>query len=67
MKKPFFAKFLENQISQRQTAGVKGGDEWPMTTDKYPSDNEDGGDITYTLHDIDDYLTKKFPSDAEER
>jgi hypothetical protein len=69
-KKPFFARFLDNQITEQQKARVKGGDDWPFgpTTDKYPSDNEDGGDISFPRNDIDlhDLTTRKYPSDWEE-
>jgi len=57
-QKPFFAKFLENQISENETAHVKGGDCIPEVsmTSKYPSDIEDSGPV----------ITLKFPSDVED-
>lgn len=38
-KKPFFAKFLENQIKKDNLVNTKGGK--PDQTMKYPSDSDD--------------------------
>jgi hypothetical protein len=57
-KKPFFAKFLENQISEIEIAKLKGGcidDLHDLTTRKAPSDWEE-----------DMSMTKKAPSDCED-
>lgn len=40
-KKPFFAKFLENQFSKEETKNLKGGD--LVVTLKFPSDQADTG------------------------
>ena len=42
-KKPFFAKFLENQLSEKSNQNSKGGkpDMSIGYTQKYPSDGED--------------------------
>ena len=47
--KPFFARFLEPQ----ELSGVAGGG-GPITTQKYPSDDDE------------DVMTQKFPSDDDE-
>lgn len=51
-KKPFFAKFLENQIKDEKLKQTKGGTV-PFSTDKYPSDTDE--DVTH-----------KWPSDDDE-
>lgn len=71
-KKPFFAKFLENQMSENESSAVKGGtgEDTSKTTDtyqtlKYPSDSEDGpGGGTNPLKDAE--VTLKYPSDGDE-
>jgi hypothetical protein len=69
-QKPFFAKFLENQLPDEARNNVKGGDcipELNTTTRKAPSDWEDGY-ITNRYQDVDIELeiTLKAPSDCEE-
>jgi len=67
-QKPFFAAFLENQISRQSAAAVQGGD--PVTsvipdqaqTNKYPSDQEDNP----TDKNWDCILTQKYPSDGDD-
>ena len=51
-KKPFFAKFLENQIKKDKLKETKGGR--PDVTSKYPSDNDEFD------------VTLKYPSDGDE-
>ena len=51
MNKPFFAQFLENQLSQDELDGTQGGK--PFVTHKYPSDNDEN-------------VTMKYPSDDDE-
>lgn len=62
-KKPFFAKFLENQMSEEASASVQGGTNTPVTM-KYPSDNEDSVPTTSKRTDI--VVTMKYPSDDDE-
>jgi len=62
MKKPFFAKFLENQVTEKENRKVKGGVSPVLTnkfadldqTMKFPSDNDEGDH------------TMKYPSDGDE-
>lgn len=77
-KKPFFTKFLENQMSEKSASSVKGGggdyqtlkypsdseDPGPVTL-KYPSDNEDGPGGS-TKPALDQAVTLKHPSDSDE-
>lgn len=68
-KKPFFANFLENQISKDEQNAVQGGATSVLAdsaqTMKYPSDSEDGpGGQTKPSADI--YETMKYPSDSDE-
>lgn len=76
---PFFARYLEGQfcedLSVEETEAVRGGiadvGSGIVTTLKYPSDNEDGGNgITrkypFDQEDGGPKLTKKYPSDADE-
>jgi len=66
-QKPFFAKFLENQITEQQSELLKGGDclnTHQLFTRKYPSDWEDS--MTHVLNDVDLNMTKKAPSDCED-
>ncbi|EAY24950.1 microviridin/marinostatin family tricyclic proteinase inhibitor [Microscilla marina] len=51
VKKPFFAKFLENQVKEESLTNAKGGT--CIQTRKYPSDS-------------DEYVTMKYPSDNDE-
>jgi hypothetical protein len=54
VKKPFFAKFLENQVKEENLTNTKGGVVPPVDqTMKYPSDS-------------DEYQTMKYPSDNDE-
>ncbi len=58
-KKPFFAKFLENQVSSEESSALNGGDGYtqPLKDDaiskKYPSDDDEA-------------VTLKYPSDGDE-
>ena len=70
-KKPFFANFLENQISKDEQNAIQGsGSATSVLSDsaqtmKYPSDSEDGpGNPTKPASDI--YETMKYPSDSDE-
>lgn len=70
-KKPFFANFLENQISKDEQNAIQGNGVTTSTisdsvqTMKYPSDSEDGpGNSTKPASDI--YETMKYPSDSDE-
>lgn len=60
-KKPFFAKFLENQVSEDAASAVQGGGN---TTLKYPSDSEDSYPTTKPSKDV--VVTMKYPSDDDE-
>lgn len=55
MKKPFFARFLENQLSQEEENNVKGAISIPRpkVTMKAPSDDDEN-------------VTMKYPSDDDE-
>ncbi len=65
---PFFARYLENQLSEdlddlrelseEEIESVTGGVQ--MVTLKFPSDNEDG-------HKPNKPMTKKYPSDGDDR
>jgi len=62
-KVPFFAQFLENQITENE---VKGGSHISdklsdMYTKKYPSDCDE-----VTSPKLDIVVTLKYPSDADE-
>lgn len=68
---PFFARFLEGQnaedISDQESEAISGGT--TVVTQKYPSDNEDGGVVT-KKHPSDNkhggVATRKYPSDSDE-
>lgn len=67
LKKPFFANFLESQVSENELKKVNGGTD--AVTLKFPSDGEDGPGgggviITSTLKDT--LHTMKYPSDSDE-
>jgi hypothetical protein len=69
LKKPFFANFLENQLSNEETSIVQGGITNKLSdnvqTMKYPSDSEEGpGDTTKPTLDL--LQTMKYPSDNDE-
>ena len=70
LKKPFFANFLENQISKDEQNIVQGGATTSVLADnaqtmKYPSDSEDGpGNPTKPT--LDTAQTMKYPSDSDE-
>lgn len=72
LKKPFFANFLENQLSNEEKNTVQGGDIITLKTAdtlqtlKYPSDNEDGPGGPITLKSLDMMQTMKYPSDNDE-
>lgn len=53
MKKPFFARFLENQLSNEEEKNVKGAARPPFVTLKAPSDDDEN-------------VTMKYPSDDDE-
>lgn len=69
---PFFARFLEGQnveeISDEESEAVSGGVKY--RTEKYPSDNEDGGIVTTLKYPSDNEdggpVTRKYPSDNDE-
>lgn len=71
MKKPFFEKFLENQVKNEEAGAVQGGETDKLAdtdklqdqyqTHKYPSDHEDG---TKPVNDM--YQTHKYPSDGDD-
>ena len=70
-KKPFFANFLENQLSNQETTALQGGAATTgvlsdsAQTMKYPSDSEDGpGGSTKPALDV--VVTMKYPSDDDE-
>jgi len=73
LKKPFFANFLENQMSNEEKSTVQGGDIITLKTAdtiyvtlKYPSDNEDGPGPIVTSKNLDMMQTMKYPSDNDE-
>ncbi|MBN3898726.1 MAG: microviridin/marinostatin family tricyclic proteinase inhibitor [Nostoc sp.] len=66
---PFFARFLEGQngedLSDQQSEAISGG--CTVVTQKYPSDNEDGGVVTKKYpSDSDEAVTQKYPSDGDD-
>jgi len=80
-RKPFFAEFLENQVSEEQTRSIQGGDTVTSVipdqaqTMKYPSDQEDNPQTKKYPSDCEDdttkpaadlYQTMKYPSDNDE-
>ncbi len=62
-KRPFFARFLENQVSEDKMEGTSGG-----ATSKYPSDTDESilGDMLKEKQDIVVKATNKYPSDSDE-
>jgi hypothetical protein len=71
LKKPFFANFLENQISKDEQNALQGGAITSILRDnvqtmKYPSDSEEGpgGEVTKPV--LDTAQTMKYPSDSDE-
>ncbi|MEO8517103.1 MAG: microviridin/marinostatin family tricyclic proteinase inhibitor [Flavobacterium sp.] len=69
LKKPFFANFLENQISKDEQNIVQGGATTSVLSDnaqtmKYPSDSEDSSGVTKPIYDT--AQTMKYPSDSDE-
>ncbi|MEM7065806.1 MAG: microviridin/marinostatin family tricyclic proteinase inhibitor [Cyanobacteria bacterium P01_B01_bin.77] len=54
---PFFARYLEGQVTQKLTQAdlekISGGNKEPIQTDRFPSD-------------VDDPITMKYPSDSDE-
>lgn len=71
-KKPFFAAFLENQLSDKTSHGIQGGstistaavgEDDDNYTNKYPSDCEDDG-ATKPTADVSH--TMKYPSDGDD-
>lgn len=66
LKKPFFAAFLESQLSTEESQGVQGGEITTRIADivqtmKYPSDIEES-----TKPTLDMEHTLKYPSDGDE-
>lgn len=69
MKKPFFARFLENQLPETDSHTLQGGQGPGPVTNKYPSDGDDTQPpITNReiLDIIEPNTTQKIPSDQEE-
>jgi hypothetical protein len=69
-KKPFFANFLESQLSEQETTSVQGGTVTTKPYDlvqtmKYPSDSEEGPGGS-TKPAMDEVQTMKYPSDNDE-
>ena len=78
LKKPFFANFLENQLTENESNAIQGGvscanvdgdftrkypsDSDEDYTEKYPSDDDE--DTTLPVNDA--YQTMKYPSDNDE-
>ena len=62
---PFFARYLEGQLEDLSEEEMKavGGGKGSMTK-KYPSDSEEGGEITTKMSDV--AMTLKYPSDHED-
>ena len=65
MKKPFFARFLENQLSNEEEKKVKGAIKPPFVTLKAPSDDDENVTMKYPSDD-DENVTMKYPSDSDE-
>ncbi|WP_136667017.1 microviridin/marinostatin family tricyclic proteinase inhibitor [Flavobacterium sp. H122] len=69
-KKPFFANFLENQISKDEQNAVQGGITTVLKdnaqTMKYPSDSDEAYESLITKPIYDDAQTMKYPSDSDE-
>jgi hypothetical protein len=63
---PFFARYLEEQLEDLSEEEMKaiGGGKGLIMTKKYPSDQEEGGEITDKLSDV--AVTLKYPSDQED-
>ncbi len=69
LKKPFFANFLENQMTKEEQGALQGGITTVLVdnaqTMKYPSDSEEGpGNQTKPAADVSQ--TMKYPSDSDE-
>jgi hypothetical protein len=70
-KKPFFAKFLENQITSEESSALNGGDGYTKpskdlaVTLKYPSDDDEAVTMKYPSDD-DEAVTLKYPSDGDD-
>ena len=66
MNKPYFAKFLESQLSKEEQAKVAGGNNGngkKITTTKWPHDNADNGNGGNGGNNDDENSTMKYPSD----
>ena len=61
-RKPFFARFLENHLTDDKAQEVAGGS---LFTKKYPSDDDEVFTKKYPSDD-DEIFTKKYPSDDDE-
>lgn len=67
LKTPFFAHFLENQLSSEDENQVQGGTTTSRTADVITTDPT--ADLVQTLKypsDQEDSYTKKYPSDNDE-
>lgn len=64
LKKPFFANFLESQVTGEELQKVNGGTD--AVTLKFPSDGEDGPGQIITSRTNDLLQTMKYPSDSDE-
>ena len=63
--KPFFAKFLENQLQESETQQVKGGGKLPVaTTNAYPCDKAEVPVPTILRDEF--ATTMKYPSDSDD-
>lgn len=61
-KTPFFARFLENQISTKKMETMNGG-----ATQKFPSDSDEAEVTMKAPSDSDEgNVTMKHPSDSDE-
>ncbi|MGE0079548.1 MAG: microviridin/marinostatin family tricyclic proteinase inhibitor [Bacteroidales bacterium] len=65
MKKPFFARFLENQLSNEDEQNIKGSAKIVAVTMKAPSDDDENVTMKYPS-DGDENVTLKYPSDSDE-
>lgn len=69
MKKPFFARFLEHQLTEADKLRLQGGEPGGPVTDKVPSDSDETHPVTNSaILDVIEitYTTQKVPSDQEE-
>ena len=65
--KPFFAKFLENQLKQAETEQLKGGNKSAgYITNAYPSDQEEAFPLPTNVLRDNLAITDKYPSDSDD-